>query len=116
MNQRVKRTCGACSADAPSAPNIEKKQFRKEHPDWQFIEEDGVDKIRRAYSFENYTQSVNFTDEVAALAEFEDHHPSILLEWGRVTVCWWTHKIGGIHMNDLLMARETDHLYNTRID
>ena len=80
-----------------------------------FVEEDGVDKIRRQFSFETYTESINFTDEVAALADFEDHHPAILLEWGRVTVSWWTHKIGGVHMNDLLMARETDHLYQHRI-
>ncbi|WP_441296853.1 4a-hydroxytetrahydrobiopterin dehydratase [Aeromonas sp. CA23] len=27
-----------------------------------------------------------------------------------VTVCWWTHKIGGLHRNDFIMAARTDQL------
>ncbi|MFB2856171.1 4a-hydroxytetrahydrobiopterin dehydratase [Aeromonas caviae] len=28
----------------------------------------------------------------------------------RVTVSWWTHKIGGLHRNDFIMAARTDQL------
>ena len=41
----------------------------------------------------------------------ENHHPAILTEWGKVTVTWWTHKIGGLHKNDFVMAARTDQLY-----
>ena len=44
------------------------------------------------------------------LAEAEGHHPAILTEWGSVEVSWWTHKIGGLHMNDFIMAARTDEL------
>jgi 4a-hydroxytetrahydrobiopterin dehydratase len=27
-----------------------------------------------------------------------------------VTVSWWTHKIGGLHGNDFIMAARTDQL------
>ncbi|MED6332186.1 MAG: 4a-hydroxytetrahydrobiopterin dehydratase, partial [Pseudomonadota bacterium] len=27
---------------------------------------------------------------------------------GKVTVCWWTHKINGLHLNDYIMAAKTD--------
>ncbi|MGL5555649.1 MAG: 4a-hydroxytetrahydrobiopterin dehydratase [Aeromonas veronii] len=27
-----------------------------------------------------------------------------------VTVSWWTHKIGGLHRNDFIMAARTDEL------
>ncbi|WP_422613867.1 4a-hydroxytetrahydrobiopterin dehydratase [Aeromonas media] len=36
--------------------------------------------------------------------------PSELTEWGKVTVSWWTHKIGGLHRNDFIMAARTDEL------
>jgi hypothetical protein len=39
---------------------------------------------------------------------------SILLkdiEWGKVAVNWWTHKIGGLHKNDFIMAAKTDQIY-----
>jgi 4a-hydroxytetrahydrobiopterin dehydratase len=37
-----------------------------------------------------------------------------LTEWGRVTVTWWTHKIGGLHRNDFIMAAQTDELSQGR--
>jgi len=54
--------------------------------------------------------AVAFTQKIAVLAEDENHHPSILTEWGKVTVCWWTHKINGLHVNDFIMAAKTDQL------
>ena len=47
---------------------------------------------------------------MADLAEVEDHHPAILLEWGKVQVTWWTHKILGLHKNDFIAAAKTDRL------
>jgi 4a-hydroxytetrahydrobiopterin dehydratase len=38
-------------------------------------------------------------------AEIED-----LIEWGRITVQWWTHKIKGLHHNDFIMAAKTDEI------
>jgi len=48
---------------------------------------------------------------VANLAEQEDHHPEIMLEWGKVTVSWWSHKIKGLHMNDFICASKTDLIF-----
>lgn len=44
------------------------------------------------------------------VAESEGHHPSILLEFGRVTLTWWTHKINGLHVNDFIMVARSDDL------
>ncbi|MDA9957990.1 4a-hydroxytetrahydrobiopterin dehydratase, partial [Gammaproteobacteria bacterium] len=41
----------------------------------------------------------------------EDHHPQIILEWGKVTVTWWSHKIEGLHHNDFICAAKTDQLF-----
>ena len=49
-------------------------------------------------------------DQVGVIAEEENHHPAIVTEWGRVTVSWWTHKIGGLHANDFIMAAKTDQI------
>ena len=66
--------------------------------------------LNRVFKFKDYGQSLAFTQKVAALAEEEDHHPSIILEWGTVEVTWWTHKIGGLHKNDFIAAAKTDAL------
>ena len=48
---------------------------------------------------------------VGRAADEEDHHPRITVEWGRVNVAWWTHKIRGLHRNDFIMASKTDDLF-----
>jgi 4a-hydroxytetrahydrobiopterin dehydratase len=44
----------------------------------------------------------------------EGHHPALLTEWGKVKVTWWTHKIGGLHQNDFIMAARMDELFEGR--
>ncbi|MBT3197928.1 MAG: hypothetical protein HN842_08425 [Gammaproteobacteria bacterium] len=50
-------------------------------------------------------------EEMGMLAEREGHHPAILTEWGKTTVTWWSHKIGGLHRNDFIMAAKSDQIY-----
>ncbi|MCH8868979.1 MAG: 4a-hydroxytetrahydrobiopterin dehydratase, partial [Chloroflexi bacterium] len=52
-----------------------------------------------------------FTTSLGQQADSEGHHPRITLEWGRVGVDWWTHKIRGLHRNDFIMAAKTDAMY-----
>ena len=110
MEKLVKRKCEACRADAPRVTDDELPILLKEIPDWQPITEDSVLMLRRVFKFNNYQESLEFTKKVAALADEEDHHPAILLEWGKVEVTWWTHKIGGLHRNDFIAAAKTDTL------
>jgi 4a-hydroxytetrahydrobiopterin dehydratase len=74
------------------------------------VEKDGIKRLERSFLFDDFAQALAFTNKVGQIAEEEGHHPDILTEWGRVTVSWWTHKIGGLHKNDFIMAAKTDNL------
>jgi 4a-hydroxytetrahydrobiopterin dehydratase len=80
-------------------------------PEWQVKEVDGEKRLERVFKFKDFAEAIAFTDKVAAIAEEEDHHPTLITEWGKVTVQWWTHKIHGLHQNDFVMASRTDQLY-----
>ena len=110
MSSLTSQKCVACQADAPKVTDDELVEFIKEIPDWEPITEDSILKLRRVFNFDNYSQAVQFSNRVADLAEAEDHHPAILLEWGKVEVTWWTHKILGLHKNDFIAAAKTDRL------
>ena len=103
--------CEACEVGAPTVEDREIAIYREQIPEWNVAEEEGVKKLRRGYKFRNFAQALDFTNKVGQLAESEGHHPSILTEWGKVTVTWWTHKIKGLHRNDFVMAARTDELY-----
>ena len=110
MSDLVKQKCEACRADAPRVTDDELPDLLKQIPDWQPITTESVLKLNKIFNFNNYAEAISFTNKIAELAEEEDHHPAILLEWGRVEVTWWTHKIGGLHKNDFIAAAKTDQL------
>lgn len=80
-------------------------------PGWEVIEQDSIQRLQRTFEFPNFAQALAFTNKVGEIAEEEGHHPAILTEWGKVTITWWTHKIGGLGPNDFAMAAKTSELY-----
>lgn len=102
--------CEACRADAPQATPEQRDEWGEQIPQWRVVSDAGVDRLERIFVLPDYPSALAFANQVAALAEELDHHPAILLEWGRVSVQWWTHKIGGLHRNDFIAAARTDDL------
>ena len=98
-------------ANSTPLSEAETKKLAAELANWDIIQVDGENRLQRKYQFKNFSQALAFTNQVGKLAEEEDHHPSILTEWGKVTVTWWTHKVKGLHQNDFIMAARTDALY-----
>lgn len=101
-------TCEACRAGAPKVTVHEVGALKEQVPEWDITEVKGVPRLRRSFDFEGWMPAVDFANKVAEIAETNDHHPLIKLEWGKVQVNWWTHKIGGLHKNDFIMAAKTD--------
>lgn len=78
--------------------------------EWTLKRVEGVPRVEKRYNFNNFAKALAFTNKVGDLAEKNGHHPAILTEWGKVTVSWWSHSLGGVHRNDLIMAARTDQL------
>src|SRR5262245_29271196 len=104
--------CIACRHDSPRVTVAEIAELRREVPDWQVVERDGIARLERAFGFPTFADALAFTNRVGALAEAEGHHPALLTEWGHVTVTWWTHKIRRPHPNDSNIATKTDARFN----
>ena len=100
--------CEACTIDAPLVSDSEAKILLLELDGWVIESDSGINQLTKTYKFFNYGESVNFSNKVAGLAESEDHHPKIVLEYGSVEVSWWSHKIKGLHKNDFICAAKTD--------
>jgi 4a-hydroxytetrahydrobiopterin dehydratase len=111
MQRLAEMRCEACRKDAPTVTEEEITELIKQIPDWRVIEREGIKQLEREFKFKNFTEALSFANKVGQLAESEGHHPALLVEWGRVTVTWWSHKIKGLHRNDFIMAAKTDLLY-----
>ncbi|GLS27611.1 4a-hydroxytetrahydrobiopterin dehydratase [Marinibactrum halimedae] len=102
------QACEACKVGAPLVEGDEAQRLLAELPGWEVVTLDGVEQLKKEYTFKNFRLALELTNKIGALAEEYKHHPGILTEWGKVTVTWWTHKIGGLHKNDFIMAAKTD--------
>jgi 4a-hydroxytetrahydrobiopterin dehydratase len=103
--------CIACRAGEPTLTDAEIEDLLLHVHQWQVREVDGMKRLEKIFKLKDFVQALEFTNKVGAIAEEENHHPLIITEWGRVTVQWWTHKIGGLHKNDFIMAAKTDAIY-----
>ena len=111
METLTQMRCVACSRDEPTVTDAEIAEFHPQVSDWDIVEPDGIQRLRRVFSFNDFAQALEFTNKVGELAEEEGHHPTLMTEWGMTTVTWWTHKIRGLHRNDFVMAAKTDVLH-----
>ena len=102
--------CEACRPDSPQVPAGDEAGLLAEIPEWEIVEFNGVKHLKRVIKIKGWNPAVEFANRVAAAADAEDHHPAILIEWGKVTVEWWTHAIKGLHRNDFVMAAKVNEL------
>ena len=93
------------------AKPLKGEQLKKLHSElgngWSVVDEHHLEK---EYSFRDFREALNFTNEVGELAESLDHHPDIHLSWGKVKIIIWSHKVSGITENDFVFAARADGL------
>jgi 4a-hydroxytetrahydrobiopterin dehydratase len=66
--------------------------------------------LRRVLTTPDFRAALDLVNRIGALAEEVWHHPSLKLEWGRVEVEIWTHKIDGLSESDFILAAKIDQI------
>ena len=66
--------------------------------------------LERTVELPSFRQAVALVNQVAELAEAENHHPDIAISYRKVTFRWTTHSAGGITERDRELAAMTDEL------
>jgi 4a-hydroxytetrahydrobiopterin dehydratase len=115
MEQLNQARCIPCEGGVPPAADEEIAKYLAQLPDWKIVEVLGIPHLTRRFAFDNFAHALTFTNRVGDIAEQEGHHPALLTEWGKVTVSWWTHAIGGLHKNDFVMAAKTDEAFRSAL-
>jgi 4a-hydroxytetrahydrobiopterin dehydratase len=106
------KTCIPCRGGIPPLTADQAETMRSETPDWK-LEQNGT-RLTRRFEFEDFRKAMEFVNRVADVAEEEQHHPDIAIHWNKVDLVLWTHKIGGLHENDFILAAKVDRLLEER--
>lgn len=106
-NDPHQMVCEPCKGGVDPLAGDELLAYASYVPEWELVEDR---KITRTFKFRNFVEALAFVNRIGALAEEMGHHPDITLGWGKVGVTLFTHKIGGLHANDFILAAHIDKL------
>jgi len=73
-------------------------------PGWKYV--DG--SIRRDYETSGWPVTLMLVNAIGLCAELANHHPDLMVSWGRVIVTWSTHSAGGVTAKDFELAHKCD--------
>jgi 4a-hydroxytetrahydrobiopterin dehydratase len=105
----AREACEACTGATPVVAGAERDALRAElHEDWQY-NEDGTGLVR-SFRFRDFAEAFTFALRVAFIAEAEEHHPDLLVGWGRCEVRLTTHAVHGLTRNDFIVAAKVDRI------
>jgi 4a-hydroxytetrahydrobiopterin dehydratase len=102
------KSCVPCRGGIPPFTEAQARELLENTPDWS-LQEKGT-RLTRRFEFEDFKKAIEFVNRVAEIAEAEGHHPDFAIHWNRVDLVLWTHKIGGLHENDFILAAKIDKL------
>jgi 4a-hydroxytetrahydrobiopterin dehydratase len=105
MNELAARRCRPLAAhEGLSADDVARHLALL--PGWTLRD----DALERRFEFPDFHRTMAFVNALAWVAHVEDHHPDVAFGYGRCTVRWHTHSVGGISINDFICAAKVDAL------
>jgi len=68
-------------------------------------------RLHRSFQFPDFAEALAFTCAVGAIAEEANHHPDILVGWGKAAVTLWTHDATALTSLDFDLAERISHSF-----
>jgi len=103
----AERTCIPCRGGVPPLGAEEIDRLKSELHGWSCVEER---RLVKEFALRNFAEAMHLANQIAKLAEAENHHPDLHVRWGGLTVELWTYKIDGLTESDFILAAKIDRL------
>ena len=78
----------------------------KKCPEWEYEKK----ALTRTIEFEEFSDAIDFVNDLAEIAEEAQHHPDITIRHTRISLKLTTHDVGGVTELDIELAQRVDHL------
>ena len=109
VKELTQKKCQPCEGIGKALTLSEAQKFLSQVPDWQI---DAAGKIiSRELIMRNFMTAVKFIEQVAKIAEEENHHPDIhLTGYRKLRIDLSTHALKGLSENDFIVAAKINQL------
>ena len=105
MTDLAERRCIPCRGGAAPLTSEQIAPLLAQIDGWEVV---GNHHLQKTYRLPDFAQALALVNRIGAIAEEEDHHPDLVLAWGRVEAKIWTHKIDGLTESDFIFAAKCD--------
>jgi 4a-hydroxytetrahydrobiopterin dehydratase len=109
MSSLETKKCSPCDEETEPLTDQQEYDYLNRIHGWS-LNRKQVHQLRKLFQFASFAEAVEFVNQVAKVAEEENHHPDIYLAYRHVTVILWTKKISGLSENDFILAAKIDQL------
>ena len=82
------------------------KQYFKDLEGWKLE----TNAIVKEWQFKDFSEAMVFINQIAKLAEEQDHHPELFNVYNKVVLKFSTHDAGGLTTRDFHIAADIDRL------
>lgn len=108
MQDLTKKHCVPCKGtEKPLEQNEIAKYLTLLKSSWAIVD----DKlIQKTFKFKDFVKAIAFVNKIAEVAESEEHHPDITINYNKVKIQLTTHAIKGLSKNDFIMAARIEEL------
>lgn len=105
----IARKCQPCSKTASPFSFGEAKTYLSQVPNWSLSPD--AKSISRELVMKDFLAAVRLINQIAEVAEAEDHHPDFhLTGYRKLRIELATHSIGGLSENDFILAAKIEQL------
>lgn len=99
--------CVPCEGGIPAMERAEAELRMQQIPEWEL----DFPRISREFQLKDFRAALAWVNRVGMLAEEEGHHPDFhITGWNHVELVLWTHAVGGLSLNDFVLATKIDAL------
>ena len=108
MKDLRKGHCVPCEGGTAQLQSAQIKEYLQALSGWRV---EGEKQLVKEYQGKNFGEALAFVNAIGRIAETEGHHPDINLHsWNKVTLTLATHAIGGLSINDFILAAKIDEI------
>lgn len=109
MDDLTTKRCEPCEGGVDPLTREQFSIYLEQVPHWTVFDDDR--KMERAFQFADFKEALAFVNKAGEIAEDEGHHPDLHIHgWNNVKVVLYTHAIGGLSINDFVVASRIDRI------
>lgn len=108
QSELTHQKCVPCEGSEAPLTNDQEDMYYDAVEKWQLVRS-GTHQLVRDLNLKNFAQVLEVVAAIGKLAESEGHHPNLYLhDFKKLRIELYTHAIGGLSMNDFIMAAKID--------